>query len=119
MKALYEDFIRLRTYARWIEEEGRREDWAETVLRYADYFALRLPKDNIDLSLKYLKTIRFIMNKTVMPSMRALWTAGPALDVDNIAGYNCSYTVIDKPKAFAEVLYRVIAMKGFPCVNKP
>jgi len=112
MLALYEDFIRLRTYARWIEEEGRREDWAETVLRYADYFALRLPKDNIDLSLKYLKTIRFIMNKTVMPSMRALWTAGPALDVDNIAGYNCSYTVIDKPKAFAEVLYILLQGTG-------
>jgi ribonucleoside-diphosphate reductase alpha chain len=51
-----------------------------------------------------------IVNLEVMPSMRALMTAGPALERDNIAGYNCSYLPIDDVRAFDECMY--ILMNG-------
>lgn len=107
----YQEFIYLRTYARWLNEEGRRENWEETVNRYADYMADKLPKDIFyEAQEEFTKATLLIDSLDVMPSMRALWTAGEALDVDNIAGYNCAYTVIDSIKSFAEILY--ILMNG-------
>lgn len=52
----------------------------------------------------------YILNHKSLPSMRALMTAGPALERNNIAGYNCSYIVMDDPIAFDEVLF--ILMNG-------
>jgi ribonucleoside-triphosphate reductase len=105
----YQEFIYKRTYSRWLDDKQRRENWDETVDRYRDYFEPRVaifsPKVH-----EYLKAIEAVRNLQVMPSMRSLWTAGPALDADNIAGYNCAYTVIDKPIRFAEILY--ILMNG-------
>lgn len=40
-----------------------------------------------------------------MPSMRALMTAGPALDRDHIAGFNCSYIPIIDSRCFDEIMY--------------
>lgn len=107
----YQEFIYKRTYSRWIPEENRREEWEETVDRYAEFFYNKLP-DTIPIEqlVKFDEAIRAIRDLKVMPSMRALWTAGPALDVDNICGYNCAYTVIDSLRSFAEILY--ILMNG-------
>ncbi len=107
LPTLYQDFIHKRTYARWKEEEQRRETWDETVDRYRDYFRKRVPEH---LHEEWDETCEAIRNLEIMPSMRSLWTAGPALDVDNIAGYNCSYTPIDKYRRFSEILY--ILMNG-------
>jgi len=93
----YQQFIYLRTYSRWLAAQGRRETWKETVQRYTNFF--NVPE-----------AFQFIYNFEVMPSMRALWAAGYALERDNIAGYNCGYLPIDSIKAFAELLY--ILMNG-------
>jgi len=52
------------------------------------------------------------MNLEVMPSMRAMMTAGPALDRDNTAGYNCSYLPVDDPKSFDEAMYILLCGTG-------
>lgn len=107
----YQEFIYKRTYARWLEEFGRREAWDETVRRYQDFFSKRLPKTlTPQQTADFLSAITNIKQLNVMPSMRSLWTAGVALERENIAGYNCAYTVIDSVKSFAEILY--ILMNG-------
>jgi len=103
----YQKFIAVSRYARWIEEKGRRETWDETVQRYVDYITEKvkghLPKKQIFDAIKKLE---------VMPSMRALMTAGPALERDNTAGYNCSYLPVDDPKAFDEAMYILLCGTG-------
>ena len=103
----YQNFIAVSRYARWMEEEGRRETWKETVQRYVDYMSEKvkgqLPKKEI---------FDAIHNLEVMPSMRALMTAGPALERDNTAGYNCSYMPVDDPKSFDEAMYILLCGTG-------
>ena len=103
----YQKFIAISRYARWIDEENRRETWDETVKRYVDYITEKvkghLPKQQIFEAIKNLE---------VMPSMRALMTAGSALERDNTAGYNCSYLPVDDPKAFDEAMYILLCGTG-------
>ena len=100
-------YIHLSRYARWLEDESRRETWEETVSRYTSFFAARFPElypaDRINKSIGALRT---------MPSMRALMTAGPALDKDEMAGFNCSYVAIDHVRAFDEILYILMCGTG-------
>jgi len=103
----YQHFIAVSRYARWIEEENRRETWEETVQRYVDYIAEKV-KGNLPKGEIY----DAIYNLEVMPSMRALMTAGPALERDNTAGYNCSYLPVDDPKAFDEAMYILLCGTG-------
>jgi ribonucleoside-diphosphate reductase alpha chain len=97
-------------YARYVEEEKRRETWEETVSRYIDYFKEKHNDPKIQDMLDQAWVSIFGME--VMPSMRALMTAGPALDKDNIAGYNCAYLPIDHPRAFDETLYILLCGTG-------
>ena len=100
----FEQFIYVRTYARWLEDEQRRERWAETVERYRNYFL-----DRFDLSsamkVMFNDACNMILQKEIVPSMRALWTAGAALDQENICAYNCTAILIDSIKSFADQLY--------------
>ena len=110
----YQNFIAVSRYARWMEEEGRRETWEETVQRYVDYMTEKvkghLPKQQIFDAIHKLE---------VMPSMRALMTAGPALERDNTAGYNCSYMPVDDPKSFDEAMYILLCGTGVGfCVER-
>lgn len=104
----YQQYIAISKYARFIEDEGRRETWDESVDRYIDYFSNKFPVAAGELS----KAAKMIKELGVVPSMRAIMTAGPALDRDNIAGYNCSYLAIDDPKAFDEALYVLMCGTG-------
>lgn len=100
-------FIHTSRYARWDETKNRRETWEETVDRYVNFMVGHLSKNHnykIDEE-TYLKVRTAILNMDVLPSMRALMTAGPALEKNNIAGYNCSYLPVDSPRAFDEILY--------------
>ena len=103
----YQSFIHMSRYSRWLEDEGRRESWSETVGRLISFF-----KENIKgIDAKSWEDMEeAILSLQVMPSMRALMTAGKALERENVAGYNCPYIPIDNPKAFDEVLY--ILMNG-------
>ena len=108
----YQSFIHMSRYSRWKPEEGRRETWSETVQRLIDFFADHMDR-NIGVKFENSTWDRLedaILNTSVMPSMRALMTAGEALRRENIAGYNCSYVPIDSPRSFDEVLY--ILMNG-------
>lgn len=95
-----QQYIHLSRYARWIDRENRRESWPETVNRYVSFFEAKHP-DTYPTEL--LRDA--ILNLKTMPSMRALMTAGPALERDNVAGFNCSFIAIDHPKAFDEALF--------------
>jgi ribonucleoside-diphosphate reductase alpha chain len=108
----YQTFIATSRYARWLDDEKRREYWPETVSRYIEFMDQSLREKHnykMDAVLK-AELLDAIINLEVMPSMRALMTAGPALARENVAGYNCSYTPINHPRCFDEVLY--ILMNG-------
>lgn len=102
-----QQYIHLSRYARWLDEENRRETWDETVKRYCQFFENRYPDiypaDRISASISKLRT---------MPSMRAFMTAGPALDKDEMAGFNCSYVAVDHVRAFDEILYILMCGTG-------
>ena len=108
----YQNFIALSRYARWLPEKKRRETWKETVARYFDFMEVHLKENtNQELVPKTRKILEdAVLNLDVMPSMRALMTAGPALAKNHIAGYNCAYLSVDHPKAFDECLF--ILMHG-------
>ena len=108
----YQSFIHMSRYSRWKPEEGRRETWTETVQRLINFFADHVDR-NIGVKFENSTWDRIedaILTTSVMPSMRALMTAGEALRRENIAGYNCSYIPVDSPRSFDEVLY--ILMNG-------
>jgi ribonucleoside-triphosphate reductase len=110
----YQNFIALSRYARWKEDEQRRETWGETVTRYFDYMSGHLKeKHNYTLP----NTLRAeleeaVLNQAIMPSMRALMTSGPALDRCHVGGYNCSYVPVDSPRAFDETMYILMCGTG-------
>ena len=112
--SFYEEFIYKSRYSRWIEEEKRRENWDETVSRYLNFISYHLHNKheyNIPSNL-YDELYKAIYNLEVMPSMRAMMTAGPALERDNTAGYNCAYLPIDDIKSFDEAMYILLCGTG-------
>ena len=106
----YQTFIATSRYARWIEEKGRRETWDETVHRYIDYLQYQIPNAIKDNEWKELE--QAILGLEVMPSMRALMTAGVAADRDNTCIYNCSYVAVDHPRAFDEAMFILLCGTG-------
>jgi len=114
MRSLYSEFIHLSRYSRWLENEGRRETWEETVNRYFDFFDKHL-SENTKSKLKPTEREELrqaVMNLEVLPSMRCLMTAGEALVRENVAGYNCAYVHINRLRAFDEVLYILMCGTG-------
>ena len=104
----YQSFIHKSRYARWLDSEGRRETWDETVNRYIDFFVEREQLNEQEA----LELFNAIHNLEVMPSMRCMMTAGEALKRDNVAGFNCSYLHIDHPRAFDELMYVLMCGTG-------
>jgi len=103
----FQEYIHLSRYARYSEEVGRRETWEETVSRYCDFWKGKygdlFPYNDVHLG---------ILNMDIMPSMRALMSAGPALERDNMAGYNCSYVPIESLRDFDEIMYVLMCGTG-------
>ena len=110
----YQNFIALSRYARWKDDEQRRENWSETVDRYFDYMENHLKKKHGYTITKALKEKlnESIVSLGTMPSMRALMTAGIALDRCHVAGYNCSYIPVDSPRSFDECMYILMCGTG-------
>lgn len=113
LPSLYQHFIFISRYSRWLEEEKRRETWDETVDRYFRFFDEHFTQRGV----KIPKTVRdelrsAILNLEIMPSMRSLMTAGEALKRDNTSGYNCSYIAVNKVRAFDEILYVLMCLSG-------
>ena len=104
----YQAFIHTSRYARWLDKEQRRETWAETVDRYMTNVVIPvMGKDSFVNQIE-----EAILNLEVMPSMRAMMTAGKALDRDNTSGYNCSYLPVDDPKSFDEAMFILLCGTG-------
>jgi len=107
----YQQMIHLSRYARWLPEAGRRETWEETVDRYITFMStIQVPGLVDDDTWEELR--KAILGNHILPSMRALMTAGPALERCNVGGYNCAYIAIDDPVAFSEVLYVLMCGTG-------
>jgi ribonucleoside-triphosphate reductase len=103
----YASFIAVSRYARWLDKEKRRETWGETVGRYIK----NVVETKVDeVTAKEIE--ESILSLQVCPSMRALMTAGPALERDNTAGYNCSYLPVDDPKSFDEAMFILLCGTG-------
>lgn len=112
LPTLYQEYIHLSRYSRWLHDKNRRETFPETVDRYFDFFDDHL-KDNNKFTLPKAvkKELRdAVLGLGIMPSMRCLMTAGEALKKENVAGYNCAYLAIDSVRAFDEILY--VLMNG-------
>jgi len=110
----YQSFIHKSRYARWLDEEGRREAWDETVERYMNNVVEPVvdsgsSEANFDVANDIEQAI---LGLEVMPSMRAMMTAGKALERDNTAGYNCSYLPVDDPKSFDEAMFILLCGTG-------
>jgi ribonucleoside-triphosphate reductase (thioredoxin) len=110
----YENFIALSRYAKWVETEGRRETWGETVDRYFSFMTNHLsenynyiPNEKLVAELK-----EFVFERNVMPSMRSVMTSGAALERDNVAGYNCAFLPVDSPRSFDETMYVLMCGTG-------
>jgi ribonucleoside-triphosphate reductase (thioredoxin) len=107
----YQSFIATSRYARWLQDEDRRENWGETVTRYMENVVAK-PLDRGEDWATYEAIEQAILGLEIMPSMRAVMTAGPALERDNTAGYNCSYLPVDDPKAFDEAMFILLCGTG-------
>jgi ribonucleoside-triphosphate reductase (thioredoxin) len=110
----YENFIALSRYAKWVPEENRRETWNETVDRYFVFMLDHLFKEySYEPSSKLIQELKeAVLKRNVMPSMRAVMTSGPALERDNVAGYNCSFVPVDSPRSFDETMYILMCGTG-------
>lgn len=113
MRSFYSEFIHLSRYSRWLENEGRRETWEETVNRYFDFFDKHLTRTKSKLKESEREELRqAVLNLEVLPSMRCLMTAGEALERENVAGYNCAYVHVNRLRAFDEILYILMCGTG-------
>ena len=101
-----QEYVHKSRYARWIDSKQRRETWEETVQRYVSYFSNKFP------DFPATEVFNSITRLDTMPSMRALMTAGPALDRDPMAGFNCAFVAIDHARAFDEILYILMCGTG-------
>lgn len=104
----YQSFIATSRYARWLEDKGRRENWSETVGRYMENVVVPVTRDEVTVD----QIEEAILNLEVMPSMRAMMTAGKALERDHTCGYNCSYLPVDDPKSFDEAMFILLCGTG-------
>ena len=110
----YNTFIAKSRYSRFLDDKNRREHWGETVARYFDFMEKHLAtKQNYTLTPELRKELQdAVTHLDVVPSMRAVMTAGTALDRQNVAAFNCSYLPIDDPKAFDEAMYILLCGTG-------
>lgn len=104
------EFVYVRTYSKWIEGLGRRENWEETVNRYVD-FIFDQRGENIPPKVKR-KIKKYLLSFDVMPSMRAVWAAGAAAMADNVTMFNCSFATIKSAESFSEALYILMCGTG-------
>lgn len=110
---LYQQFIAKSRYARFLEDKKRRENWPETVKRYFDFLESHLIKNySYTMGVVRSQLEEAVVNMEIMPSMRAIMTAGEALERDNVCAFNCSYIPVDDPKSFDEAMFILMCGSG-------
>lgn len=108
-------YIHASKYARYREDLGRRELYAETVARVEEMHLRKFAhiiEDNAFFGTEVKWAFDFVREKKVLPSMRAMQFGGAAMEANNCRGYNCSATLIDRPRAFSEALYLLLSGCG-------
>jgi ribonucleoside-diphosphate reductase alpha chain len=95
-------------YAKHNPQLQRRETWDEIVDRYQVMMIKKYPK----LELAIVESAKFIREKKILPSMRALQFAGPAMEVNNARGYNCAYLPVDSLYSFSETMFLLLGGSG-------
>lgn len=110
--SVYEEFIFKSRYAKWLEKEKRRENWDETVTRLVNYYHTAHDEHGFLDQQDYEEIHSAIYNLEVMPSMRALMSAGPALDRCHVPAYNCAYLPVDSLRSFDEAMYILMCGTG-------
>jgi ribonucleoside-triphosphate reductase len=115
MSKVFEDFVAVDKYCRWLPDQNRRETWEEAVDRYFDYLIKRLDITS-KVPLEEMKEIgaarEMMKNRQLFGSMRALMTAGPALDKDDVAAYNCCYVAVQSTQDLSNILYTLACGTG-------
>jgi ribonucleotide reductase class II len=106
-----QEFVYKRTYARWLDNQKRRENWEETVERYVEF--IETERGGSIPSKVIKKTKQYMLKLEVMPSMRMAWTAGEAAKRDNTCIYNCAFSAVDSIQAFSECLFILMCGTGF------
>jgi ribonucleoside-triphosphate reductase len=107
----YEQFIHLSRYSRYLDEHNRRETWLETVERLVKFWEEEV-SGNVITEQEFTDLHNAVYDRDVMPSMRAMWSAGDALSKNHFRGYNCSFTAVDHPRVFDEILYILMSGTG-------
>jgi ribonucleoside-triphosphate reductase len=95
-------------YAKFIPDKNRRETWEEIVERYQNMMIKKYPK----FEQAIIRSVEFIRDKKVLPSMRALQFAGQAAEVNNARIYNCCFLPIDDYKSFSETMFLLLGGTG-------
>lgn len=109
----YQKFVALSRYSRWLDTEQRRETWEEVTERYLNYLLSAVEqKTGVSVALYKDNLKKGIVNLDVLPSMRAMMMAGPALERCNVGAYNCSYLPVDNVRAFDETMYILMCGTG-------
>jgi ribonucleoside-diphosphate reductase alpha chain len=115
MSKIFEEFVAVDKYCRWVDNLGRRETWEEAVDRYFNYLNDRLnleSKFNDNQMFEFDKARTMMKKREIFGSMRALMTAGPALDKDDVAAYNCCYVAVNSIRSFSNILYTLACGTG-------
>ena len=95
-------------YARYLENEGRRETFEEVCDRYQDMMIERYPMMDEDI----IEAMEYVRGKKILPSMRGMQFAGPAIIKNETRVYNCSYLPIDDYRAFSETMFLLLGGTG-------
>lgn len=102
------EFVYYLSYSKWMPDENRRETWIETIDRYIEF--MKETTTDMLSDAEYERIRDGMLKMKVIPSMRLLWSSGPAARATHVAAYNCSYLAVTKPEDFGEIMY--ISMCG-------
>ena len=105
--SLLSEIVRLRTYSK-LKDNGTKETWGETVERYLQMMREKYP----DLQESIPVFGRFIHEKKILPSMRALQFAGSSIQRESARIFNCSFLAMDNVQALAELFYLLMCGTG-------
>ena len=110
--SVYEDFIYVRSYSRWLPDLKRRETYPETVDRFCN-FIFHETRNCHKIPEKTKQRIKkLILDLDIAPSMRLMWSAGENCRRDNIAAYNCAAMAMHSLECFGELIYILLAGAG-------
>lgn len=95
-----------------LKEDGTKETWPEVVNRVISFLQDEIQiKQNRRIPTIWWEEIRgYMLRMEVLPSMRIVQMAGPALARDHVGAYNCAFIHLDSPSALSELLY--VMMQG-------